>query len=99
MSTTTHSKEWFDEQFAADVPAAVRRLSERICRSYGISGICDPMYIANIAAFELALGDGQGNFGDPSTWTRCAHETLGADDLIKPCVLVINHAGFCDTGR
>lgn len=65
----THSKEFFDEAFTnpvtrqADfVPADIRRLSERICRSYNIKGICDPMYIANVIAFELGLGDGQGNF-------------------------------------
>lgn len=99
MSSQIHSKEWFDEQFTTDVPANIRRLSERICRAYGIRGICDPMYIANITAFELGLGDGQSHFGDPSTWTRCGREALGADDLILPCVLVVNHAGFCDTGR
>ena len=89
----------FDERFDADTPPSIRRLSERICRSYGINGICDPMYIANITAFELGLGDGQGHFGDPSTWTRCGRETLGPDDLIKPCIRVINHDAYCSTGR
>jgi hypothetical protein len=102
----TFSKEWFDEAFTNPVtrepypiPANLRKLAERVCHSYGISGICDPMYVANVSAFELGLGDGQSNFGDPSTWQRCGRETLGADDLIKPCVLTVNHAGFCDTGR
>lgn len=99
MSAQIHSKEWFDEQFTANVPGNLRRLSERLCRSYGINGICDPEYIANVVAVELGLGDGQSNFGDRSTWQRCERETLGADDLIKPCVLTVNHAGFCDTGR
>lgn len=75
MSTTvyplpaTHSKEWFDEAFTDSVtrqpvavPDGIRKLSERICRSYGIGGICDPMYLANIIAVELGLGDGYSNF-------------------------------------
>lgn len=45
-----------------EVPIALKRLAIRICRSYGIRGVCDPMYIANVAAMELGLGDGQSNF-------------------------------------
>jgi len=59
----------FDEAFTNPItntpykiPANLRHLSERICRSYGIDGICDPMYLANIIALELGLGDGQSNF-------------------------------------
>lgn len=56
-------KAFFDEAFNGhEVPLAIRRLSTRICRSYGINGICDPMYIANVIALELGLGDGQSNF-------------------------------------
>lgn len=44
------------------IPENLKRLSARICRSYGIRGSCDPMYIANIIAFELGLGDGKSNF-------------------------------------
>lgn len=45
-----------------DVPAKLKKVATRLSRSYGIRGICDPMYIANVIAFELGLGDGQGNF-------------------------------------
>ena len=38
------------------------RLAERLCRSYGILGLCDPAYIANVIAVELGLGDGLGKF-------------------------------------
>lgn len=44
------------------VPENIKRLATRLCRSYGIRGVCDPMYIANVIAFELGLGDGQSNF-------------------------------------
>lgn len=57
------TKAWFDAAFAGhDIPSDIRRVSERICMSYGIRGICDPMYIANIIALELGRGDGKGNF-------------------------------------
>ena len=63
------SEEFFTEAFTNpvtrqpyDVPADIRKLSIRICRSYDICGICDPMYIANVIAVELNRGDGQGNF-------------------------------------
>ena len=46
------------------VPNNIKRLSTCICRSYNITGICDPMYIANIIALELGKGDGQGHFND-----------------------------------
>ena len=59
----THSVAWFNNVFTGYTgPANIRQLSERICRSYGISGICDPMYIANIIALELGLGNGKGKF-------------------------------------
>ena len=65
MKHKTYTDEWFDECFtisSAKIPDDIRKLSTRICRSYGISGICDPMYIANITALELGRGDGQSNF-------------------------------------
>ena len=45
-----------------DVPADIRKAAERIVGSYGIRGICDPMYIANVIALELGRGDGHSNF-------------------------------------
>lgn len=57
------SKKFFDEAFKGNNPPKnLRRISERICTSYGITGICDPMYICNIIALELGFGDGQSNF-------------------------------------
>ena len=64
-----HSKEWFSDAFTNpvskkpyNVPDDIRRLSERLCMSYNIGGICDPMYIANVIALETGRGDGKGNF-------------------------------------
>lgn len=62
-------KAFFDDAFTHpvtsqpyDISPKLRRISERLCRSYGIRGSCDPMYIANIIAFELGLGNGQSHF-------------------------------------
>jgi hypothetical protein len=44
------------------VPVDIRRASERICTSYGIRGLTDPMYIANVIALETGRGDGKGDF-------------------------------------
>ena len=57
-------KEWFDRCFETQLntPAQLRRLVERLCRLYGIRGLCDPAYISNVIAVELGLGDGLGNF-------------------------------------
>ena len=53
---------WFDDKFTDDVPPDLKKLAIRICRSYGINGICDPQYIANIIALELGFGDGHSKF-------------------------------------
>ena len=62
-------RKWFEDCFTNPVtekpytvPEDIKRLATRICRSYGIRGVCDPMYIANVVAVELGRGDGQSNF-------------------------------------
>lgn len=45
-----------------DAPPMIRQFSETFVRRFGIKGICDPAYIANVTAYELRLGDGQGTF-------------------------------------
>lgn len=60
-----HFKECFTNPVTRqpyDVPEDIKRLATRLCRSYGINGLCDPMYIANVIALELGRGDGQSNF-------------------------------------
>lgn len=54
---------FFNEAFKdVNVPDDIRQAAERICFCYGITGICDPVYIANIIAFETGRGDGKSNF-------------------------------------
>ena len=58
-------QKYFTEAFKGyNVPTNIRNISESICREFNINGICDPMYIANVIAVELNLGDGCGNFAD-----------------------------------
>lgn len=58
-------KDFFNRAFEGlKIAADIRSASERICQAYGIRGICDPAYIANIIAMETGKGDGKGNFWD-----------------------------------
>ena len=53
----------FNEAFKRyQVPERIRKASENICTEFNIKGICDPMYISNVIAFESGSGDGQSNF-------------------------------------
>lgn len=68
-----HSKGWFDNCLQTEdgpMPADLRQLSESLCRRFDIRGICDPMYIANVAAYELGRGDGRGAFHEPDLQAR-----------------------------
>ena len=63
LPPAVHSDRWFDTAFEGmQLPEKLRRLSERLCRAYGIGGTADPAYIANVVAKELGLGDGRGRF-------------------------------------
>ena len=56
-------RHFFERAFEnMDSPPDIRAIAIRICRAYGINGICDPAYIANIIAKETGRGDGQGRF-------------------------------------
>ncbi len=63
------TREWFDEAFtnpvtrqSYGVPDDIRVAAERIVSAYGIRGICDPMWIANVIARETGRGDGEHKF-------------------------------------
>ena len=67
-----NSKSFYKEAFKNDVtdkayviPKKLKNASMRICNAYGIKGICDPMYIVNVMARELGLGDGRSKFYTP----------------------------------
>ena len=65
------TKEWFDYAFfdgkgIVSVPVDLRCAAEAICIDHDIRGICDPMYITNVIAFELGRGDGCGHFNEVS---------------------------------
>ncbi len=53
---------WFNDKLTDDVPPDLKKLAIRICRSYNITGKCDPQYLANVIALELGFGDGHSNF-------------------------------------
>jgi hypothetical protein len=55
-------KAWNLNGKKAEVPEYLRNAAEYLCLKYKISGICDPMYIANVLAYSLCRGDGQSNF-------------------------------------
>ena len=52
-----------EDLIAENVPPKLRAFSEWFCNTYGVNGICDPMYVCNVAAAMLGVGDGAGNFG------------------------------------
>lgn len=60
--TMALSDAWFDLHMQGNVPPMIAKASKSICVAHQIKGICDPMYIANVIAFELGAGDGQGHF-------------------------------------
>lgn len=57
---------FFEEAFEGlDVPKDIRAAAEHIVRAYGIRGICDPAYIANVIALHTGRGDGKSSFNQP----------------------------------
>lgn len=54
--------EWLDEAFGPEVPEGIAKAARRIIQAYGITGECDPMWVANIIAFETGRGNGKGSF-------------------------------------
>jgi hypothetical protein len=73
-----------------DVPEDLRAIAERICSAYGIKGICDPPYIANIVAKALGRGDGQSSFTP-------ADRGASTTDRDCPRIFQHRHGRFCDS--
>jgi len=60
-----NKQEFFNKAFKSyNVPVNIRNISENICREFNIKGICDTMYISNVIAVKLGIGDSCGNFND-----------------------------------
>lgn len=58
-----NKEDFFEAAFQGmDIPEKLKNASKRICLAYGIRGICDPGYIANVIAVELGMGDGKSHF-------------------------------------
>lgn len=75
----------FAKSFGAnEVSADMRAIAEWFCTHFDINGLCDPMYIANVSAVELDVGDGMGNFtgastkGDVGAFERLATRLMGS---------------------
>jgi hypothetical protein len=60
------TEEFWEERLDKNLPENWKRAIKRIYGAYPEeclpNGLCDPMYILNVMAFELGLGDGQSNF-------------------------------------
>lgn len=80
----TFSPDWFDYTFqdVNGLTSQLRSMSERMCREFNIKGICDPLYVAKIVAFELGIGDGCSNF----TGATVVADTIGIDKRIDKLV-------------
>lgn len=66
---------FYSEAFEGyEVPENIKVASIEICKQYNINGISDPMYISNVIANELKIGDGMGNFNDNKPNTNNINE-------------------------
>ena len=64
-----YSQKYWDARLGPHVPEKVKNAIKRVYWAYPEKcmpqGLCDPMYIMNVIAHELGIGDGQGNFNLP----------------------------------
>lgn len=75
---TTMRPGFFEEAFLdVELPQPLRIFAEAFCTRFVVRGICDPMYCANVAAFETGLGDGRGNFNADKTPSEDGINTAG----------------------
>jgi len=68
------------------MPDDLRCFSEAVCDHFNIRGICDPLYIANVTAYELGRGDGCSNFS--------AARRAAGDDFSQRCDQVASRLAF-----
>ena len=64
-----------------DVPEQLKVRASAVAERFSLTGICDPMYVANMIAFKNGLGDGCGHFTEweePCCPDETAEELIGA---------------------
>ena len=57
-----YTEEYWNKRLSSEpdkVKNAIKRIYEAYPKECMPQGICDPMYIINVIAFELGIGDGQ----------------------------------------
>jgi len=79
MSSANAKAGLFSRSFGANtVSPDMRAIAEWFCSHFDVNGLCDPMYIANVSAVELDVGDGMGNFtGASPKGGEAAFQRLG----------------------
>ena len=78
INTWTVVVTWPDEKDGA-VPEGLKSAIMKITELYGINGVCDEMYMTNVVARELGIGDGNSNFYSfevKQTASQQTHEKL-----------------------
>jgi len=61
-----YPENYWNDRICDNVPEKVKRAIKRVYGAYPSEclpqGLSDPMYIMNVIALELGIGDGKGNF-------------------------------------
>lgn len=61
-----YTDKFWDDRFSDLVPYRVKAAIKRVYGAYPVKclpqGLADPMYIMNVIALELGIGDGKGKF-------------------------------------
>ena len=85
--------EFFNEAFGdKEIPQEIKNVSMSICKDFNIGGICDQMYIANVIAYELGIGDGCGNFNSNSPdFSRLDYLAQRLSGAYKTCISDSNY--------
>lgn len=98
-ANTSSRTAFFTEAFKGySVPQGLRTFSEAFCLRFKVNGICDPAYVANVAAKETLLGDGQGNFAPAGTQADAQGIITAADRLLFAYATCISQSEAGITG-
>ncbi len=70
-------------RFKEGTPEFFKKRATAICERFFIKGICDPMYIANTIAYHTGLGNGDGQFEEPTEDTLTKEAADKAADYLS----------------